>query len=142
MELIPKTAIGIEVVSVQTTELERLGMLKLFRINSKRLPTDYNPGQATLRPGMKISFTLPLGPIGMRDMGKLTNDSGCVLCGKTKVSRCVQCLAVSYCGKGVRLIFLLCGISNSFPRMSEDRLAEPQSHLPFLKGWHLAHHQL
>ena len=105
MELIPKTAIGIEVVSVQTTELERLGMLKLFRINSKRLLTDYNPGQASLRPGMKISFTLPLGPIGMRDMGKLTNDSGCVLCGKTKVSRCVQCLAVSYCGKGVRLIF-------------------------------------
>jgi hypothetical protein len=83
-----------------TTELERLSIIKLLRLNSKRLALDYHPLDKKIESkyGLKASFALPLGPLSLRDIGKLTTNLGCEVCGKTNISRCVQCLSVSYCG--------------------------------------------
>ncbi|KAF8159209.1 hypothetical protein B0H34DRAFT_655410 [Crassisporium funariophilum] len=88
---------GEGVVSVKTTDLERSTMLKLFHMNSRRLAS--REDKAPRKLGLRTSFTLPLGPLSMYDRGKLTNNSGCEVCGKTDISRCVQCLSVAYCSK-------------------------------------------
>ncbi|KIM39522.1 hypothetical protein M413DRAFT_415454 [Hebeloma cylindrosporum] len=84
-----------------TTELERLTILKLLRLNSKRLSSDYHPidKKVESKYGLKVSFALPLGPLSLRNIGKLTTNLGCEVCGDTtSISRCVQCLSVAYCG--------------------------------------------
>ncbi|KZT04914.1 uncharacterized protein LAESUDRAFT_760660 [Laetiporus sulphureus 93-53] len=47
----------------------------------------------------KVSFPLPVGPLGYEDIAKLNSDTGCALCGKKSSSRCSQCQTVSYCGQ-------------------------------------------
>ncbi|TFK19415.1 hypothetical protein FA15DRAFT_674468 [Coprinopsis marcescibilis] len=89
-------------VSVRTTELERKVMLKLLHSNAKKLDPDFKPpGMAAkyTKKQWKLSFVLPLGPITMAELGKLTDLSGCEVCGSTKgTSRCSSCLSVLYCG--------------------------------------------
>ncbi|KDR80994.1 hypothetical protein GALMADRAFT_61129 [Galerina marginata CBS 339.88] len=95
--LLTSTNTGV-LTGIQTTELERLTMLKLFRMNTKRLTGDFYPEDSKARSqGLKPSFLLPLGPLTMREMGKLTTDTGCEVCGKKNISRCLQCLSVAYC---------------------------------------------
>lgn len=93
---------GDSLVMTHTTELERAAMVQLFRMNAKRLPTDYWPlGKKPMRDlGLKISFALPLKALGLRDVGKLNSNTGCEVCGKSNISRCVQCLSVAYCSTG------------------------------------------
>ncbi|KAG6891133.1 hypothetical protein C0992_010428 [Termitomyces sp. T32_za158] len=88
------------IVAVSTTQLERKYLLKLFAMNSKRLSTNYKPRRQKDEAEHRLTFVLPLGPLSMRDLGKLNNTPGCELCGKKMKSRCTQCLSVSYCGKG------------------------------------------
>lgn len=38
----------------------------------------------------------------MKDIGALTKDTGCVVCGKKGASMCSGCHKVAYCGKGAR----------------------------------------
>ncbi|RDB27781.1 hypothetical protein Hypma_003242 [Hypsizygus marmoreus] len=87
------------VVSISTTELERKCILKLFAMNSKRISPEYKPRREKTESSHRLSFVLPLGPLGMRDLGKLNNSPGCEICGKRDTSKCTQCLTVSYCGK-------------------------------------------
>jgi len=89
-------------VTIQTTEYERISMLKLFGLNAKRLSADFRPEESkvTRKLGLKMSFLLPLGPLNQKELGRLTNNTGCEICGKKNVSRCVQCLSVAYCGSG------------------------------------------
>ena len=86
--------------------LEYHAMLKLFHINASRLHSEY-PSQTEedKAKNFQASFVLPLCPLGMRDLGSLTKDLGCELCGEKNISRCAQCLAVSYCSKGKFLFF-------------------------------------
>ncbi|KAF9461154.1 hypothetical protein BDZ94DRAFT_1264418 [Collybia nuda] len=86
------------IVSISTTELERKTMLKLFVLNGKRLSSEYKPRRNAKEDSHRLSFLLPLGPLNMRDLGKLNNLPGCEICGKRVTSRCTQCLTVSYCG--------------------------------------------
>ncbi|KAG6807300.1 hypothetical protein H0H92_008058 [Tricholoma furcatifolium] len=86
------------VVQVSTTDLERKCILKLFALNSKRLSSTYSPRRGKYEDQHRLTFVIPLGPLGMRDLGKLNNTPGCELCGKKMTSRCTQCLIVSYCG--------------------------------------------
>jgi hypothetical protein len=85
-----------------TTELERLTILKLLHLNRRRLSSDYHPTDKKIESkyGLKASFALPLGPLSLRDIGKLTTNLGCEVCGNTNISRCVQCRSVAYCGTG------------------------------------------
>ncbi|KAF8159212.1 hypothetical protein B0H34DRAFT_702485 [Crassisporium funariophilum] len=93
---------GGDFVTLKTSDFERRALLKLFEANAKRLHPRHqainDEGQARLL-GFKSSFVLPLCPINMRDLGKLTHNPGCDVCGKKNIRRCVQCLSASYCGK-------------------------------------------
>ncbi|KAF8885085.1 hypothetical protein CPB84DRAFT_1788684 [Gymnopilus junonius] len=83
------------------SDLERRMILRLFRQNRKRLDPKQleDPKKKELEKiGLYQSFVLPLCPIGMKSLGKLT-DPGCEVCGKKTGSRCLQCLSVLYCGK-------------------------------------------
>ncbi|KAG6815296.1 hypothetical protein H0H93_010310 [Arthromyces matolae] len=87
------------VVSISTTPLERKFLLKLFAMNKKRLASNYKPRRKKGEADHQLTFVIPVGPLNMRDVGKLNNYPGCELCGKNMKSRCSQCLSVSYCGK-------------------------------------------
>ena len=92
---------GDSLCTVQSTELERRTMLRLFHLNSKRLSSSgYTIREHETRKfGFRTSFVLPLGPLGMLERGKLTNNLGCEVCGNINISRCNQCLSVAYCSK-------------------------------------------
>ncbi|KAF8066677.1 hypothetical protein FPV67DRAFT_1449840 [Lyophyllum atratum] len=90
---------GADVVAVSTTDLERRCALKLFAMNSKRISSSYKPRRETMEADHRLTFLVPIGPLNMRDLGKLNNSPGCEICGKKNTSRCTQCLSVAYCGK-------------------------------------------
>ena len=92
---------------VQSTALERRAMLRLFHLNSKRLSSEgYTICEhETSKFGFRTSFVLPLGPLSMLERGRLTNNSGCEVCGNINISRCNQCLSVAYCSKGSFTLF-------------------------------------
>ncbi|KAG5353577.1 hypothetical protein C0989_005094 [Termitomyces sp. Mn162] len=75
------------VVAVSTTQLERKYLLKLFAMNAKRLSTAYKPRRKKDEAEHRLTFIIPLGPLNMRDLGKLNSTSGCELCGK-KMKKC------------------------------------------------------
>ena len=86
-------------VTVKVSDLERRILLGLFEKNAKRLPPKYS--LTNRADGIMTSFVLPLCPIGMAALGKLTHNPGCEVCGKKTTSRCMQCMSVVYCGKGM-----------------------------------------
>jgi hypothetical protein len=86
-------------VIIKVSDLEHRILLRLFEKNAKRLPSKYSVTHR--EDGLTTSFALPLCPIGMRTLGKLTHNSGCEVCGKKTTSLCMQCRSVVYCGKGI-----------------------------------------
>jgi hypothetical protein len=86
-------------VTLKVSDLERRILLRLFEKNAKRLPQKYSLTDRA--DGVTTSFVLPLSPIGMAALGKLTHNPGCEVCGKKTTSRCMQCMSVVYCGKGL-----------------------------------------
>jgi hypothetical protein len=91
--------------NMSTTPLERDMLAKLLLLNSKRLSSDHNPERRKNEDSFRLSFLLPLGPISMQDLGKLTNTSGCAVCGDTHkaLRRCADCQSISYCSQGEAL---------------------------------------
>ena len=85
-------------VTVHITDLERRALLRLFGRNAKKLHEKYH---TTEESSYDKSFVLPLCPLNMQTLGKLTVNTGCEVCGKKDVSRCLQCLSVVYCSKGM-----------------------------------------
>jgi hypothetical protein len=85
-----------------TTRLERDMLVKLLLLNSKRLSSDYSPERRKNEESFRLSFLLPLGPISMQDLGRLTNTSGCAVCGDSHktLRRCGNCQTISYCSQG------------------------------------------
>lgn len=122
-------------IVVNMSDLEHHAMLKLFHNNARRLHSKYQEKNEEDKSILKASFVLPLCPIGMLDLGKLTKDAGCEVCGEKNFSRCGQCLAVSYCSSGKFQIhsppprFYL--FHQPDRSMSETGLEEPQNGLPF-----------
>jgi len=84
---------------IKATEQEQTLLLKLLTLNAKHLSPSYKPKRDRSESSFKLSFLLPLGPLTQLDIGKLNSDFGCIVCGNKTVSRCSQCLSVSYCGK-------------------------------------------
>ncbi|KAJ3530229.1 hypothetical protein NMY22_g8661 [Coprinellus aureogranulatus] len=84
-------------------DLARRAFLRLLTLNSKGLiaqyePEDSNDKKYSRKKKWKMSFVLPLGPVPMEDVGKLTTDPGCDVCGNAKnTRRCTQCLTAVYC---------------------------------------------
>ncbi|KAF4611244.1 hypothetical protein D9613_007247 [Agrocybe pediades] len=99
-EQIRETSSSGETMTLAISDLERRALLKLFSRNSKNIDHSVvKKAQNELtKTGLHPSFVLPLCPLNMRDLGKLT-DPGCAVCGKKNTNRCVQCLMIAYCGK-------------------------------------------
>lgn len=85
--------------SITSTIIEQKMLLKLLRSNSKRISPSYKPPRRPCEKKHRLSFIIPPMPILMRDLGTLTNDTGCIICGEPTSSRCAQCQSVSYCGR-------------------------------------------
>ncbi|KAK7052835.1 hypothetical protein VNI00_004154 [Paramarasmius palmivorus] len=84
---------------IYCTAQEQQLLLSILNQNSKRLSSDYQPKRWKSESKFMLSFLLPVGPISQDDIGKLSNHSGCVLCGNKTTSKCSQCLSVEYCGR-------------------------------------------
>ncbi|KAL0570765.1 hypothetical protein V5O48_011193 [Marasmius crinis-equi] len=83
---------------IVSTPAEQNLLLTILNANSKRLSADYAPVKRASEKTFMTSFLLPIGPLSQKDIGKLSNYSGCVVCGKKTVSKCSGCLSVEYCG--------------------------------------------
>jgi len=92
-------------ITIHICDLERRALLKLFRRNANKL--HQNKEGEPIMDALYKSFVLPLCPLNMFTLGKLTLNTGCEVCGKKDTSRCVQCLAVAYCSRGE---FQLCSL--------------------------------
>ena len=121
--------------NIKSTLLEQKLLLKLLAINGKLLSQTYKPKQASTEQKFKVSFLLPLGPLGYEDIAKLNNDAGCVLCGKKTISRCSRCQSVAYCGSGaVRRNHFLCGIHRAL--FVDCQKADWPAHKPVCRSLH------
>lgn len=83
--------------NIKCTPLEQKLLLNILANNGKLLSSTYKPRKESSEQNFKVSFFLPLGPLSFEDVGKLNNDTGCVLCGRKTTSRCSQCQSVAYC---------------------------------------------
>ncbi|PPQ82019.1 hypothetical protein CVT24_009878 [Panaeolus cyanescens] len=85
---------------VVISELERKVLLALWDHNGNRLATVHHKKVARKAGDYKASFVLPLGSIGMRELGSLSKNTGCVICGQANSPlRCDKCLSVIYCSE-------------------------------------------
>ena len=84
----PSTAI----ISVSTTELECKIFLKLVSQNALQAITTTVPERERLH-------TFGDTPLNMHDLGKLSGNFGCEVCGKRAASKCTRCLFVVYAEK-------------------------------------------
>ena len=86
--------------TIVASPLEAKLILKLLEVNSKLLSPHYQPPRDKSEEEFKLSILLPIGPLGFYELGRLSNDPGCAVCGKERKSRCSQCQSVSYCSVG------------------------------------------
>ena len=87
-------------VNIKATLLEQKLLLKLLKMNAKLLPSDFTVERQPDEERFKVSVLLPLGPLGPEAIGKLNNNTGCIVCGKRAGMRCGQCQSASYCSAG------------------------------------------
>ncbi|KAI0767665.1 hypothetical protein C8Q74DRAFT_1204403 [Fomes fomentarius] len=89
-----------DIRTIMTTPLEFKLLQELLAMNAKLLPLEYKPRKDLYEEKFRVSVLLPVGPLTFEALGSLNNDTGCVICGKERTSRCSQCQCVSYCGAG------------------------------------------
>ena len=112
----PLAKLIIDAVSVKDSsgnpcnDITRRTLLRLLQANAKLINPSYAPeGEANQKflnkkRKWKLTFLFPLGAIPMADVGKLSVDAVCDVCGSTKgVSQCSNCMTVAYCSPGTDL---------------------------------------
>ncbi|TDL26562.1 hypothetical protein BD410DRAFT_763795 [Rickenella mellea] len=87
------------IVHAKATKEEQNMLLKLLDMNSKRLVPEYDTPRIPVEKEFKISFLLPICPLSQGDIGTLTHDTGCVICGTTTKTECSRCHSVRYCSR-------------------------------------------
>ncbi len=87
--------------TICASPLEAKLIMKLLDVNAKLLSPHYRPPRDSFEEGFQVSILLPIGPLGFAELGRLSNDPGCAVCGKERKSRCSQCQSVSYCSVGM-----------------------------------------
>lgn len=92
------------VLNITASPEEQKLLLAILNLNARRLSSNYSPQRRQTEASFVLSFLLPIAPIGQQDLGRLTNHTGCVVCGKKTTSKCSQCLSVEYCGTGQSLV--------------------------------------
>ncbi|KAF8515636.1 hypothetical protein JB92DRAFT_3142781 [Gautieria morchelliformis] len=88
-----------EIYCINATLLEQQLLLRLLKQNSVRLVSSYNPTllDSTEWP-FTLSFIIPVGPLGEREMGSFNKNDGCSVCGEPAKNKCSRCTAIRYCG--------------------------------------------
>lgn len=85
-----------------TTRTQKL-LLKLLELNTGRLASSYAPHSRETKmedaENFTLSFLIPINPLSMRNIGSLSSDIGCAVCGKAGGNRCAACHYTSYCSK-------------------------------------------
>lgn len=84
---------------IKCNVLEQKLWLILLQSNAKLIEDSFSVNKRRTESKHKLSFFVPPDPLGFHDIGTLTNDAGCIICGGVTRSRCAQCQSVSYCGK-------------------------------------------
>ncbi|KAK1232750.1 hypothetical protein PQX77_004108 [Marasmius sp. AFHP31] len=87
-----------KLLQVTATLEEQTLMLSFLHANSKRLAPEYQPARKAEENTFVPSFILPVGSISQVDLGRLSSDSGCVVCGEKGSKKCKGCFSVRYCG--------------------------------------------
>ncbi|KAL0060658.1 hypothetical protein AAF712_012535 [Marasmius tenuissimus] len=87
-----------KLIQVTATLEEQMLMLSFLHANSKRLAPEYQPARKAEENTFVPSFILPVGSISQMDLGRLSSDSGCVVCGEKGEKKCKGCFSVRYCG--------------------------------------------
>ncbi|VDB84563.1 unnamed protein product [Peniophora sp. CBMAI 1063] len=81
------------------TPQEQALLRHLLLYNSKSISDDYKPVLADYEQHFRMSFIAPLAPLSQFQIGKVMQNLGCALCGRTEsTSRCSSCLSIVYCG--------------------------------------------
>ncbi|KAL1741785.1 hypothetical protein HDZ31DRAFT_44669 [Schizophyllum fasciatum] len=94
---------GVLIRTLCTAEEQSL-LRKLLFMNSEKMSPQFKPKRESYEKNFIPSFLLPVGALGQIDIGKLTSDTGCAICGKKTTSRCTGCLSVSYCGQACQKV--------------------------------------
>lgn len=97
------------IVRVSISALERYAWLTVLRKNSQRLAPGTHDlleesGHNLNTLHLNVSFMLPLSPLSMESIGRITKDTGCDVCQKQDANICVGCRSAQYCGKGKLLL--------------------------------------
>lgn len=125
------------IVRVSISALERYAWLTVLRKNSQRLAPGTHDlleesGHNLNTLHLNVSFMLPLSPLSMESIGRITKDTGCDVCQKQDANICVGCRSAQYCGKGKLLLRRLrtpwLTIAHEI-RVPAKRLATAQSRL-------------
>lgn len=82
-----KGAIG----AVTSTLPEQQLILRLLKMNEKRLPSTYRPPKGPREQDFRLSFLIPVGPPDQKDLVKLNKVDGCTVCGEKAEKRCANC---------------------------------------------------
>ena len=90
-----------KILNINATLAEQQLLLRLLKQNSKRLISSYNPPRLdrTEKP-FTLSFLIPVGPLGEKEMGSFNKNDGCSVCGEPARSKCSRCNAIRYCSQG------------------------------------------
>ncbi|KAF9022635.1 hypothetical protein BDZ89DRAFT_1070577, partial [Hymenopellis radicata] len=83
---------------INATVEEQALFRKLLAENARRVSVSFNPKKESYEKTFRPSFVVPIGPINQIDIGRLTYNTGCEICGNKTTSRCSQCQSASYCG--------------------------------------------
>lgn len=84
----------------QMTDVEQNLLVELLSLNRGHLSPDFKIPEEALDERCELGFILPIGGLNMKDIARLSRNSGCVLCGENTHSTCSACLTAQYCGKG------------------------------------------
>ncbi|VDB84561.1 unnamed protein product [Peniophora sp. CBMAI 1063] len=83
---------------IHSTIEEQALFRRLLQVNAENIPSGLTAELKPEEQGFKASFIVPVAPLSQVQIGKLTTNLGCPICGKSANSRCAACHSISYCG--------------------------------------------
>lgn len=109
---------------------------RLLRLNSAKVAPEYESSLAPDERGFRRSFFVPISPLDSMQIGKITHNSGCTVCGSADAKACSGCKIERYCSSGRSLQHSeRTQSSHKHARLSKSALAGPQGGVPTHARW-------